>query len=115
MVWMCLLLGVPRSSFYAWASWVESARAVRRQQISRLVEEAFHAGRGAYGCRRITAVLNRAGHPVSVGMVADVMRELGLKACQPRLSNAPPSPVRHRWPVRTGSDGTSPPPCQAPG
>ncbi len=41
-------------------------------------------GRGAYGCRRVAAQLNREGHPCSVGLVADLMRELGLRACQPR-------------------------------
>ena len=44
----------------------------------------FEAGRGAYGCRRVAAQLNRDGHPCSVGLVADLMRELGLRACQPR-------------------------------
>ena len=32
----------------------------------------------------VSAQLNRDGHPCSVGLVADVMRELGLRACQPR-------------------------------
>jgi putative transposase len=45
---------------------------------------AFEGGRGAYGCRRVAARLNREGHPCSVGLVADLMRELGLRACQPR-------------------------------
>jgi transposase InsO family protein len=44
----------------------------------------FRAGRGAYGCRRVAAQLNREGHPCRVGLVADLMRELGLRACQPR-------------------------------
>ena len=49
-----------------------------------LVRAAFGAGRGAYGYRRMAAQLNRDGHPCSVGLVADLMRELGLRACQPR-------------------------------
>jgi transposase InsO family protein len=32
----------------------------------------------------VAAALNREGHPVSVGLVAELMRELGLRACQPR-------------------------------
>ena len=47
-------------------------------------DAGFGAGRGAYGCRRVAAQLNREGHPCSVGLVADLMRELGLRACQPR-------------------------------
>ena len=82
--WMCRLLKVPRSSFYAWRGRVETATQARRRELAVEVGKVFQAGRGAYGCRRVTAELNRSGHPCSVGLVADLMRELGLKACQPR-------------------------------
>jgi putative transposase len=82
--WMCALLGVPRSSFYAWRNRAETATGARRRELAVLIKEAFGAGRGTYGCRRVAAALNRDGHPCSVGLVADVMRELGLRACQPR-------------------------------
>lgn len=82
--WMCGLLGVARSSFYAWRGRVESPTAVRRRELAELVRQAFEVGRGAYGCRRVTAALNRDGVECSVGLVADLMRELGLKACQPK-------------------------------
>jgi putative transposase len=72
---------VPRSSFYAWRNKAESATAARRRELAALVKAAFEAGRGAYGCRRVPAQLNRDGHPC---LVADLMRELGLRACQPR-------------------------------
>lgn len=86
IVWMCRLLGVPRSSFYAWRIAVagETATAARRRHLAEQVRRVFAAGRGAYGCRRVAAQLNREGHACSVGLVADLMRELGLRACQPR-------------------------------
>jgi putative transposase len=86
IAWMCRLLGVPRSSFYAWRAQVatETATVARRRQLGEQVARVFAAGRGAYGCRRVAAQLNREGHPCSVGLVADLMRELGLRACQPR-------------------------------
>lgn len=84
IAWMCRLLGVPRSSFYAWRNRAETAAAARRRELAVLVTAAFEAGRGAYGCRRVAALLNRDGHPCSVGLVADLMREQGLRACQPR-------------------------------
>ena len=84
IAWMCRLLGVPRSSFYAWRNRAESATAARRRELAAHVRRVFQAGRGAYGCRRVAAQLNRDGHPCSVGLVADLMRELGLRACQPR-------------------------------
>ncbi|MBO0813747.1 MAG: IS3 family transposase, partial [Actinobacteria bacterium] len=68
----------------AWRNRAETATAARRRELAALVKAAFKDGRGAYGCRRVAAVLNRDGHPCSVGLVADLMREMGLRACQPR-------------------------------
>jgi putative transposase len=84
IAWMCRLLGVPRSSFYAWRNRAETATAARRRELAAQVRRVFEAGRGAYGCRRVAAQLNRDGRPCSVGLVADLMREQGLRACQPR-------------------------------
>jgi transposase-like protein len=84
IAWMCQLLGVPRSSFYAWRSRAETATAARRRELAVQVKAAFEAGRGAYVCRRVAAQLNREGHPCSVGLAVDLMCELGLRACQPR-------------------------------
>lgn len=39
--------------------------------------------RGTYGCRRLTCEPNARVHACSVGAVADLMRELGLKTVQP--------------------------------
>jgi len=86
IAWMCRLLRVPRSSFYAWRAQAatETATAARRRLLAEHVTRVFTAGRGVYGCRRVAAQLNREGNLCSVGLVADVMRELGLTACQPR-------------------------------
>jgi hypothetical protein len=83
---MCALLGVARSTYYHWQHRVgaETATAARRRRLAELVTDAFDRSRRTYGCRRITAQLNRDGHACSVGLVASVMRELGLVAVQPR-------------------------------
>ena len=81
---MCAQLGVARSSFYAWrarAGQVTATQA-RREALKMEVERVFHKQRGTAGCRRIAAILNDEGHPASVGLVADLMRELGLAAIQ---------------------------------
>ena len=44
----------------------------------------FDEFRQTYGCRRIARELNDRGHACSVGLVADLMREQGLIAIQPR-------------------------------
>jgi putative transposase len=84
IAWMCRLLRVPRSSFYAWLGRTETPSAARRRELGVQVVRVFGLGRGAFGCRRVGAQLNREGHECSVGLVADLMRELGLAAVQPR-------------------------------
>jgi putative transposase len=84
IAFMCRLLGVPRSTFYAWRDRAETATIVPRRDLAGHVRRVFEASRGTYGCRRVTAALNRQDIACSVGLVADVMRELGLQACQPR-------------------------------
>jgi putative transposase len=81
---MCGLLGVARSSFYAWRNRTETPTAARRRRLAVEVRRVFDASRQTSGCRRIAAQLNRDGHECSVGLVADLMRELGLRAVQPR-------------------------------
>jgi len=82
--WMCRLLKVPRSSFYAWANRTETPTRARRRVLAAAITAEFHASRQTSGCRRITAALNRRGIDCSIGLVADLMRELGLAAVQPR-------------------------------
>ena len=84
LAWMCRLLKVPRSSFYAWRNRVESPTAARRRELALLVAQVFADSRQTSGCRRVAAQLGRDGHEASVGMVAVLMRELGLAAVQPR-------------------------------
>jgi transposase InsO family protein len=86
IVWMCTLLEVPRSSFYAWRARVgaETATQARRRELAVQIERVFDEQRQTAGCRRIAAQLNAEGHRCSVGLVADLMRQLGLRAVQPR-------------------------------
>lgn len=84
--WMCQVLKVPRSSFYDWRtrSQTVTATAQRRAALGYLVKAVFDEFRQTYGCRRIARELNDRGHACSVGLVADLMREQGLIAVQPR-------------------------------
>ena len=81
---MCDLLGVARSSFYAWRNRVETPTQARRRVLAAQVRRVFDDSRQTSGCRRVAAQLNREGLECSVGLVADLMRELGLQAVQPR-------------------------------
>jgi transposase InsO family protein len=81
---MCSMLGVARSSYYAWRNRTETPTQARRRELAIEIKRVFDDSRQTSGCRRVAAQLNRAGHECSIGLVADLMRELGLKAVQPR-------------------------------
>jgi putative transposase len=93
--WMCDLLNVPRSSFYAWRNRVETPTQARRRELAGQVRRVFERSRQTSGCRRVAAALNREGHECSVGLVADLMRELGLRAVQPRAYKRTTVPGEH--------------------
>lgn len=85
---MCAGLKVSRSGFYDWQQAQPSPRQLRRAKVTRYVRAAFDAGRGAYGVRRVHALLTGSTDPevasASVDLVRAIMREEGLVACQPR-------------------------------
>ena len=86
IAWMCEQLHVSRSSFYAWRQRVGmvSESQARREDLKGHIVRIFHKFEKRYGCRRIAAELAGEGYPASVGLVAKLMRELGLVAIQPR-------------------------------
>lgn len=79
---MCDWLNVSRSGFYGWKTRPESATSARREELTLMITAAFEYSDGTYGYRRVHAQLLRWG--VAVGLVRDLMSELGLVACQPR-------------------------------
>ncbi|WP_137158529.1 IS3 family transposase, partial [Blastococcus sp. CCUG 61487] len=99
IAFMCRLLRVPRSSFYAWTNRVETPTRARRRALAVEVAAEFEASRQTSGCRRITAALNRRGIECSVGLVADLMRELGLTAVQPRAYKRTTVPGQDQLPA----------------
>src|SRR5690625_2733415 len=83
---MCRQLNVARSSFYAWRARADTVTATqaRRDALKPEIQRVFTFLRGAGGCRRVAAQLNKEGIVCSVGLVADLMREMGLAAIQKR-------------------------------
>ncbi|MBT2380090.1 IS3 family transposase [Streptomyces sp. ISL-111] len=76
VAFLCRVLAVPRSTYYAHLS-SRPARAVRERAEELLVDEirVLHAGsRGAYGAPRIHAALRRAGRIVNGKRVERLMR-----------------------------------------
>jgi putative transposase len=81
---MCRWAKVSRSGFYEWRSRGPSSTALRRRRLEALVAFSFEASDGTYGYRRIHADLARRGVFADDETIRQVMRDLGLVACQPR-------------------------------
>lgn len=85
---MCRWLTVSPSGFYDHERAVPSARERRRGVVADYVQAAFERGRGAYGVRRVHAIVSRAPDSLvagcSLNLVRAIMAELGLAGCQPR-------------------------------
>lgn len=81
---MCRWLAVSASGFYDWTRRPSSTDTRRRATVETRVRALFAASRQTYGARRIAAALRASGTPASVRLVRRIMRQGGLRACQPR-------------------------------
>src|SRR3954467_489218 len=99
VTFMCRLMGVARSTYYAWTNRAETPAQARRRALAVEVAAEFEASRQTSGCRRIAAALNRRGIACSVGLVAELMRELGLAAVQPRAYKRTTLPGQDQLPA----------------
>lgn len=79
-------LEVSTSGYYEWLARPTSVTKARRERLKPLIVRAFTDAEGRYGYRRVQAQLARWGHYVHEDTVRDLMRELGLVACQPKRS-----------------------------
>jgi transposase InsO family protein len=84
IVRMCAWMGVSTSGYYEWRDRPPSPTARRRDRLAAMITAIVQANHGTYGYRRVHAVLARSGERVSDELVRELMRELGIVACQPR-------------------------------
>jgi transposase InsO family protein len=84
LVRMCEWAGVSRSGYYDWRARPASATATRRAWLATRIAKVFKRSDQTYGYRRVHAALARNGVEAGPELVRDLMRELGLVACQPR-------------------------------
>ena len=82
--WMCHMLGVARSGFYAWLGRKGSAREKDDEQL-RVEIRAFHrASRETYGSPRLRHDLAGKGLHIGRNRIMRLMREEGLRGCRKR-------------------------------
>ena len=81
---LCEVLDVHRSRYYAWRRGSQSHRAREDEELKPLIREIFWEHRRRYGARRIAQELSSRNKCCDVGRVGRLLREMGLKAIQPK-------------------------------
>lgn len=95
----CEVLGVSRSSYYAWRDRPESQRAVRLREVAGKLKQLHVGRREAYGSPRMTAELAGVGIKVCVNTVAKLMKQQGLASRRCRRFRASTTDARHAYAV----------------
>jgi putative transposase len=96
---LCVVLGVARSSYYAWRSRPRSQRAMENDVLRKKISSLFVANRQVYGSPRLCACLRQAGIACSRNRVARHMRALQLKARPKRAFKPKTTQANHDQPI----------------
>lgn len=107
---LCLVLGVPRSSYYAWRQRPPSRRAQQNEKLRTELASLFVANRKVYGSPRLAVCLQRAGIPCSRNRVARHMRALNLQARTKRAFKPKTTDANHDQPIAPNRLAQLPPP-----
>lgn len=96
---MCSLLKVSRSAYYDWVSGATHQATEADEKLSSAVSCLFWTHKQRYGSRRIKNDLKNIQLNVSRNKVSGIMRDLDLKAIQPRSFVPRTTDSRHRYHV----------------
>ena len=80
MTKLCKVLGVGRGAYYAWDKTGESKRSERRRKLGEKIETKYYEHKRIAGSTKIAEELNADGERVSRGLVAEIMRDKGLRS-----------------------------------
>jgi putative transposase len=76
---LCLMLGIKRSSYYAWKKRKPSQRELKNQTLTEEIRRIHRLFRMTYGSPRVYAHLRKQGYVCSKKRVARLMQKDGLK------------------------------------
>ena len=93
---LCQTLDVSRSGYYAWRRGCRSGRAEEDRCLTPKVRAVFWEHKRRYGARRIVRELSKHGTCCGPRRVARLMREMELKAIQPKSFRPRTTDSRHR-------------------
>ena len=93
---LCQTLQVSRSGYYAWKQGCRSSRAEENRRLMPRIRAVFRQHKRRYGARRIARELSSRGTCCGTRRVGRLMREMGLKAIQPKSFRPRTTDGRHR-------------------
>jgi transposase InsO family protein len=108
---LCQTLQVSRSGYYAWKQGCRSSRAEENRRLMPRIRSVFWQHKRRYGARRIARELSSRGTCCGTRRVGRLMREMGLKAIQPKSFRPRTTDSRHRLGYSPNLLLDSPPPC----
>ncbi len=108
---LCHTLHVSRSGYYAWKQGCRSCRAEADRRLMPRIRSVFQEHKRRYGARRIVRELSKSGTCCGTRRVARLMREMGLKAIQPKSFRPRTTDSRHRLGYSPNLLLDSPLPC----
>ena len=81
---MCQVLELSRSGYYRWLKRKPSMREKFNLKLKEKITEIYYRHKRRYGSPRIYRVLRNKGYLINIKRVVRLMREMNLKAIQPR-------------------------------
>jgi putative transposase len=107
---LCEVLKVQRSCYYAWRRRIQGQRAREDAELKPLIREIFWEHKRRYGARRIFQELSSRQKRCGVERVGRLLREMDLKAIQPKSYRPRTTDSRHRLGYSPNLLVESPPP-----
>lgn len=97
---ICQVLGLSRSSYYAWKKRPLPLRAKTNLKLVEQLKAIHIESKGTYGAPRATAQLRASGYACGRKRVAGLMRRAGIFGCARRKSRyVPTTDSRHDLPI----------------
>jgi len=97
--WICQVLGVSRSGYYAWRDRPPSAQARRRDELTEQIRQAYQQSHQTYGSPRVHRALAAWGVPCCEKTVAKLMRLAKIRSKVHRRFVVRTTDSRHDQPV----------------
>lgn len=97
---MCQVLDASRSGFYDWIFRDQNTKKIRLNLLKQEMRTIFLKSRQTYGAPRMLRALLAAGYKIGKEKVAELMRELGLKAKAAKRFKAATTDSKHKFPIQ---------------